>query len=135
MGVFTVNSDHILPYFVLGRERAMLAQFQGKPGEGFLGWVASSRQAILNGNPSVDAHAPKGLRSAIALPIENKGRVSAIAVLYNTRPDAFSAKQLEAFQTYGKEIRTILATHESHNADATGSAPRQESLAMAAQAH
>jgi len=133
IAVFAVSGDRISPYFTLGRERGMLADFQGKAGEGFLGWVASSRQAILNGNPTVDVDAPRGLRSAVALPIENKGRSIGIAVLYSAMPDAFSAKHLEVLHAYGNEIRAVMVMHASGNANANGSALR-ESLAMAAQA-
>ena len=91
------HQDGVLqPKFVTGDDRRTLGSLSVAQGEGLIGWVAETAKPILNGNPSVDpGYSSDGaLKSALALPLQEGGRVLGVMTLYRRERDAFGADEL-----------------------------------------
>jgi putative nucleotidyltransferase with HDIG domain len=98
---------------VTGGEDGVLASLRVPLGEGLIGWVAETGKPILNGNPEVEpGYARNGalsrLSSAIAVPLEESGRVAGVLALYRAANDAFSADDLVALLPMCAAIASIL---------------------------
>jgi putative nucleotidyltransferase with HDIG domain len=103
---------------VAGDAVGALAKLRIPMGEGLIGWVAQTGKAILNGNPEVEpGSAPSGLSSAIALPLEEGGRVIGVLALYRSANDAFSADDLVILLPMCPAIASILAEMEEPGSD------------------
>lgn len=130
IALFAVDDGYLVPSFAFGQECGTLLRSRFRMGEGLLGWVATTRKAIVNGNPAVDAQGPRRMLSALAAPIEHTGTVVGVAVLYHRSPDAFCSRQLEALMEHADEIRSGI-TSRNPGAVGAGAVP---ALAMASAA-
>jgi hypothetical protein len=83
--------------------------------------VADVGKPILNGNPTVepgyvagDAAAPT-LSSALALPLEDAGRVAGVLALYRSAKDAFTAEELLSLAPLCPAIAPVVADRTVDN--------------------
>jgi putative nucleotidyltransferase with HDIG domain len=113
IAVFGVDDSDLIPAFAFGQECSTLLRSRLRVGEGLLGWVATTRKPIVNGNPAVDAQGPRSMLSALAAPIEHMNSVVGVVVLYQRSPDAFSSRQLDALMRHADEIRLALTDANS----------------------
>lgn len=86
--------DTLLPEYACGSHAETLSSLQVAVGEGLSGWVAANGKPLLNGNPSVDAGALAGLKSALAIPLEGQNDIAGVLTLFRARADAFSSADL-----------------------------------------
>jgi putative nucleotidyltransferase with HDIG domain len=104
MAVFVSIHDILTPRFVLGENTRQLSALRVPVGRGLIGWVAETRNCIVNGNPTVEPSFMDGtarttvLRSALAVPLEYKGDVVGVIALYRLEPDAFMPAHLGLLQ-------------------------------------
>ncbi len=94
IAIYRRQSDVLIPEFVGGSCCSGLANLRIPVGEGLAGWVAQSGRVILNGNPQVEPGYVGALQSALAVPIETNGSVSAVLCLYSRAQDAFRPDQV-----------------------------------------
>ncbi|HVN21935.1 MAG TPA: HD domain-containing phosphohydrolase, partial [Dongiaceae bacterium] len=100
MAAYTCTGDMLVPSFVDGQNADLFSSLRIPLGEGLSGWVAQNHKAIVNGNPSVepgylnDPRKYSTLRSALAVPLEEDGKVIAVLALYRARQDAFTREDL-----------------------------------------
>jgi putative nucleotidyltransferase with HDIG domain len=116
LALFSLAGDHLRAKFAFGAECGTLRKFTAKAGQGLLGWIVTARQPIVNGNPTVDSHAPRTLKSALAIPIEHLGHIIGVAVLYHASPDAFSSVDLVALTRQADEFRAALLSSDASDA-------------------
>ena len=96
MVVYMRNKETLVPTVLDGENYRSLASVEIPLGTGLSGWVAENGKPIRNGNPSVEpgylADPAKGdlLRSALAVPIENRSGIQGVVSLYRQERDAFS---------------------------------------------
>ena len=115
---FYACADGMLrPKLTTGDEAGVLASLRIPRGQGLVGWVAETGKPILNGNPQVEpgyvrSGASSGLSSAIALPLQESGRVAGVVALYRAANDAFSADDLVTLLPICPAIASILAEME-----------------------
>jgi putative nucleotidyltransferase with HDIG domain len=101
MAVYVRQDNYLVAEFASGENFRLLPATKITVGEGLSGWVAQNHKPILNGNPSVEPGFVNGretlnvLRSALALPLEGTGGVTAVLALYRTSQDAFTKHDLE----------------------------------------
>ena len=106
---------------VTGDDRGLLTSLRIPMGEGLVGWVAETGTPIMNGNPQVEpGFVREGietsrLSSALALPLEEGGRIAGVLALYRARVDAFSTDDLETLRPLCPAVASILV--ESENTD------------------
>jgi putative nucleotidyltransferase with HDIG domain len=117
MAFFACGDGVLRSNLATGDQDGVLASLRVPLGEGLIGWVAETGKPILNGNPEVEPGyarngAPSGLSSAIALPLEESGRVVGVLALYRAANDAFSADDLVALLPMCPAIASILAEME-----------------------
>ena len=122
MAFFACGDGVLRSNLATGDQDGVLASLRVPLGEGLIGWVAETGKPILNGNPEVEPGyarngAPSGLSSAIALPLEESGRVVGVLALYRAANDAFSADDLVALLPMCPAIASILAEMEFVAAD------------------
>ena len=129
IAAFKIHGHDLVPVFAFGHESTSLVNCRAQLGQGFLGWVVTTGQGIVNGNPTVDAKGPRTLLSAMALPIESAGAVIGVLALYHVLPDAFSSRQLDVLTRHSDEIRVALASTSPHG---SGHRPTMPPLAAAA---
>jgi GAF domain-containing protein len=81
----------------------------------------------LNGNPSVepgylnDPTKYSALRSALAVPLEGKGRIVAVLALYRARQDGFTREDLEVLETIASGVGAGIEQATLHKAAGTAS--------------
>jgi putative nucleotidyltransferase with HDIG domain len=117
MAFYACGDGLLRSKMVSGDQDGVLASLRVPLGEGLIGWVAETGKPILNGNPEVEpgyvrSGAPSWLSSAIALPLEESGRVAGVLALYRAANDAFSADDLVALLPMCPAIASILAEME-----------------------
>jgi GAF domain-containing protein len=77
--------------------------------------VAEVAKPILNGNPGVEpgySGDAVSLASALALPLEDSGRVAGVLALYRAAKDAFTAEELLELSPLAPAIAAVLAERE-----------------------
>jgi GAF domain-containing protein len=81
-------------------------------GEGLIGWVAETANPIINGNPTVDPGLiGVRLRSALAVPLQYRGRNVGVLAFYQREADAFNSDHLAAVQASVAEIAKLIKEH------------------------
>jgi putative nucleotidyltransferase with HDIG domain len=104
MAVYLRKSDVLIPAFVSGENFRLFSSLRIPLGEGLSGWVAQHHKPILNGNPLVEPGYLNNptrystLRSALAVPLEGSGGVTAVLALYRADQDAFSKDDMEVVE-------------------------------------
>jgi putative nucleotidyltransferase with HDIG domain len=121
MAFFACGNGMLNSKFVAGDDSRALATLRVPLGDGLVGWVAQTGKPILNGNPEVEPgyvrRASSGLSSAIALPLEESGRMVGVVALYRSANDAFSADDLVALLPMCAAIASILVELEALASD------------------
>jgi GAF domain-containing protein len=113
--IYVRRGEVLHPYYVSGNRTAPLSPVELPVGLGLCGWVAQSRQHILNGNPSVEVEAqavdPRmpQMQSSLAVPLVSKeDSVVGVLALYHTQQDAFSSAHLGMLLSVKKSFTTFL---------------------------
>ena len=111
MAIYVVCNGRLSPEFVTGGNFRLFSALEIPIGQGLSGWVAESKQSILNGNPSVepgylnDPLLFSTLRSALAVPLMNdKQRVVGVLALYAAGRDFFTADHLRVLQAISAKL-------------------------------
>ena len=79
--------------------------------------MADVGKPILNGNPTVEPGYVGGgaapiLSSALALPLEDSGRVAGVLALYRAAKDAFTAEELSTLTPLCPAIAPVVAERQ-----------------------
>jgi putative nucleotidyltransferase with HDIG domain len=109
--VFALSRDVLAPVFVLGESRRELLAMRIPNGKGLAGWVAETRNDIINGNPCVEPGYISGstpLLSAIAVPLGDELRTVGVLALYHRNPAAYNAHDAEVLKQCQAEIEACL---------------------------
>ncbi len=143
---YSSNGGTVQAKFVSGDDQRLLSSLSVPLGAGLIGWVAEVGKPILNGNPTVEPGyvtnrtAAPTLSSALALPLEDSGRVAGVLALYRAAKDAFTAEELLALAPLCPAIAPVVAERQVDNsgmrnlAMAVGtSEPSEAPAAMAAE--
>jgi GAF domain-containing protein len=90
---FDQSCDSIAAVYVEGDEAQRFRGLDMLLGERVSGWVAATRQPILNSDARLDLDEPAReqsvLRSALAVPVEADGRLSGVISLYSRQTNGF----------------------------------------------
>lgn len=127
MAVYCPQDDVLTAKFSTGDNYRLFASLRIPMGEGLSGWVAENHKAIVNGNPSVepgylnDPTKYSTLRSALAVPIEEAGRVLAVLALYRAGQDAFTVDELTALEKISTHIGKPVGSSMAHKSFAAAS--------------
>lgn len=117
IAVFILQNDVLKPQFVLGENMRQLSSLRVPAGKGLVGWVAETGNCIVNGNPTVEPgytraiQASVVLRSALAVPLEDAGRVVGVLALYRIEAEAFTSVHLGFLQHSQRHLGTAIAHH------------------------
>ena len=117
MAVYVISKDSLKPCFVLGENRRQLSSLRVRMGQGLIGWVAETGNAIVNGNPTVEPgfmesiHGSVVLRSALAAPLLDGTRAVGVLALYRLEPDAFTNDHLHLLQLNQYQLGNAVARH------------------------
>ena len=113
--IYVRQGEILRPYYVSGNPTAPLSSVELPVGLGLCGWVAQSRQHILNGNPSVEVEAqavdPRmpQMQSSLAVPLVSKeDAIVGVLALYHSQQDAFSSAHLGMLLSVKKSFTTFL---------------------------
>jgi putative nucleotidyltransferase with HDIG domain len=100
--IYVLEGELLRPYYVSGNRAVSLSSAALPVGLGLCGWVAQSRQHILNGNPSVEVEIQTAdprisqMHSSLAIPlVDDEGSVIGVLALYHSERDAFSVSHLD----------------------------------------
>jgi putative nucleotidyltransferase with HDIG domain len=114
--LFALETDNLMPIFAMGENRRNLLRLRVPLGAGLAGWVAETHKPIVNGNPSVETgyvNAPTSLLSAIAIPLEQDGRLVGVLAVYQREAAAFGNSDLHALEDYAAELAPWLNARKS----------------------
>ncbi|HEY6252091.1 MAG TPA: HD domain-containing phosphohydrolase [Candidatus Angelobacter sp.] len=117
IAVFVLSNDVLIPNFILGENMRQLSALRVPSGEGLVGWVAETGNSIVNGNPTVEPgytrqmQASVVLRSALAVPLQDGGRVVGVLALYRLEPEAFTSVHLGFLQNSRRHLGAAIAQH------------------------
>jgi putative nucleotidyltransferase with HDIG domain len=108
---FSLEGEILRPIHAAGEDRHALHSLEVEQGAGLIGWVAESAQPILNGNPAVEPGYPADgcLASALAIPLQDNGRVLGVMALYRKETDAFAGEELVAVLELSPAIAAVMA--------------------------
>ena len=121
LAAYCVRGEVLVPVFVSGENFRLFSNLRIPMGEGLSGWVAENHKAILNGNPSVepgylnDANQYSTLRSALAVPVEATGGLTAVLALYRAGQDAFTGDDLRILEALVEHITPMIEAMTPHN--------------------
>ena len=121
LAAYCVRGEVLVPVFVSGENFRLFSNLRIPMGEGLSGWVAENHKAILNGNPSVepgylnDANQYSTLRSALAVPVEATGGLTAVLALYRAGQDAFTGDDLRILEALVEHIAPAIEAMTPHN--------------------
>ena len=112
IAIFVGTGKVLTSRFALGENMRQLSSVKAMIGEGLIGWVAETGNPIINGNPTVDPGLTSvKLRSALALPLQHRGRNLGVLALYQREADAFNSDHLAAVQASVAEIAKLIKEH------------------------
>jgi diguanylate cyclase (GGDEF)-like protein/putative nucleotidyltransferase with HDIG domain len=100
IAIYIQRDGVLVPEHVSGDDSRLFSHLRIPIGEGLSGWVAQSKKAILNGNPSVepgyldDPSKVCSLLSALSVPLEGVEGVVGVISLYHGERDAFTTDHL-----------------------------------------
>lgn len=91
-------------------------------GQGLAGWVVEHRAPVIIPNTAEDSrwmvrsdYDKKG-RSALAVPMEQDGRVAGVIVLINSRINHFTQEHIQFVQVIGDQVMTMLSNVQLYRA-------------------
>jgi putative nucleotidyltransferase with HDIG domain len=100
--IYVLEGEVLRPYYASGNRAVSLSSAALPVGLGLCGWVAQSRQHILNGNPSVEVEIQTAdprisqMHSCLALPlVDGEDSVLGVLALYQSEQNAFSIGHLD----------------------------------------
>jgi len=112
MAVFVRQGNVLVAQHAAGDNKEMLCSLETSMGEGLTGWIALNRQPVVNGNPMVDpgfrCEEDKGLKAAVALPLEGTSGVLGVMALYHRTQDAFTRDHLRILMAAAPKIGSAL---------------------------
>ncbi len=115
--VFVRTGDRLDPVHTEGEKECWRPSTPLIVGEGLTGWVAENHQPIVNGNPAVEPGyycAGRPLLSAISVPLEANGDVTALVTLYSAHANAFTQDHLRILQQISPKAGLSLANALKH---------------------
>lgn len=118
LALYAREGDHLVPEYVDGEDYSLFASLEIPLGMGLSGWVAENGKSIINGNPSVepgylnDPTKFSILRSALAVPLETGGGVTAVLSLYARESNAFTKEHLQVLHSFGSRLARALEAFE-----------------------
>jgi putative nucleotidyltransferase with HDIG domain len=121
MVLYAREGDHLVPQYLDGEDYRLFASLEIPLGMGLSGWVAENGKSIINGNPSVepgylnDPTKFSILRSALAVPLESGGGVSAVLSLYSRESNAFTKEHLQVLHSFGSRLARGLENTEAEH--------------------
>jgi putative nucleotidyltransferase with HDIG domain len=90
---FDQSTDALVAVHAEGDEAHKLRGSRIALGERLSGWVAATRQSVMNSDARLDldeaAREQSALRSALAVPVEVDGRIVGVVSFYSRQPNAF----------------------------------------------
>ena len=114
--IYVVEGEVLRPYYISGNRAVSLSSAALPVGQGLCGWVAQSRQHILNGNPSVEVEIQPAdprisqMHSSLALPLLSpEDSVLGVLALYHSERDAFNGGHLELLLSLHASFAAFLA--------------------------
>lgn len=112
IAIFAGSGKVLTSHFALGENMRQLSLLKAPLGEGLIGWVAETGNPIINGNPTVDPGLTGArLRSALAVPLQHRGRTLGVLALYQREADAFNSDHLAPVQASSADIARIVKEH------------------------
>ncbi len=113
--IYLRDGEVLRPHYVSGAVDEFPSSALLPIGEGLCGWVAHTRQTILNGNPAVEAQMAdprmERMHSSVAIPLVGaEDSVLGVLALYHARADAFSSAHLALLLSLQPSFTTFLQT-------------------------
>src|SRR5579883_105409 len=133
IGFYSCEDGVVRTEFATGQDFRLLTSLRVRQGEGLVGWVAEAGKPILNGNPTVEAGYPEhgSLTSALAVPLQDDGRLVGVVALYRMERDAFAAAELVEILRICPALASVLLSVQPEPAE-FASGPAVEALAQSA---
>jgi diguanylate cyclase (GGDEF)-like protein/putative nucleotidyltransferase with HDIG domain len=110
VAIWLQEGNELAPAYVHGEDYRLFSKLRIPIGQGLSGWVFENSKPIVNGNPTVesgylnDARVTSNLRSAIAVPLEGRGRNVGVLALYHLDRDAFTRDHLRILHAVNTKI-------------------------------
>jgi putative nucleotidyltransferase with HDIG domain len=114
MAVYFPHNGVLFAEWVSGENLRSFSSLRIPFGEGLCGWVAQSRQAIVNGNPAVEpgfaiaSDQRSTLGSALAVPFETPDGEVAVLALYRTPQDGFTGTDLLVIEALVSRLGLVI---------------------------
>ncbi|HEY3740413.1 MAG TPA: HD domain-containing phosphohydrolase [Bryobacteraceae bacterium] len=101
----TRKEVRLVPRYVTGEEQHILKNLEIPAGHGVSGWVAETRQPIINGDPQLESShlsdhgpgshlPPLSLRAALGVPLEGSDGIIGTLTLYRSEHESFTRDDL-----------------------------------------
>ncbi len=107
---YLLCEDRLVAEYVNGEDSELFSAVEIPLGQGLSGWVARSREPIVNGNPSVEPaylnHPAKAstLQSALSIPLDGLSGLVGVLTLYRRERNAFSRDHVRILQAINPKL-------------------------------
>ncbi|HKF47700.1 MAG TPA: HD domain-containing phosphohydrolase [Terracidiphilus sp.] len=115
LAVYLKDDGMLRPHYVGGRYADAFLQTPFPIGQGLSGWVAESRRAIVNGNPTVEPNLRNGHgtftpdSSVISIPLsDTNGALLGVLSVYSRGQNAYSTEHLHVLQQVQPRFSSLL---------------------------
>ena len=102
IAVYISRGEKLIPEYVSGDEFEVFSSLEIPVGEGLSGLVAQNGEAVLNGDPSLEAAST--LRSAVSAPLEGANGMVGVLTLYHVSKDAFTNDHLRLLMALARKV-------------------------------
>ncbi len=112
LSLHLVESGRLRPAYAAGEEFHILASLEPAAEEGFLGLAARIRQPVLNCRPERLG----SLASALVVPLEHGGAVTAVLAIYHRGARIFSAADLHSLLAVAPKLAAAIENARTYQA-------------------
>lgn len=127
MRLITGKLTHLVPYdccalflpdddaetlrcrFAWGRDAEVIERVVIKGGKGLSGWVARTRQPLVNGSPRMDTIEATALQSALIYPLVFHDRFVGTLALYSLEADSYTEEHCRLLARVAGQISAVIA--------------------------
>jgi putative nucleotidyltransferase with HDIG domain len=111
------STDRLVAVHCEGVDSGVIAAWSTAVGQRLSGWVAASKQCAVNSSPALDFDTINdptlsGLRSALVVPVLNRGSVVGVIGFYSRGPDSYDTLDKSSAQFVAAHVSTLLERYE-----------------------
>jgi diguanylate cyclase (GGDEF)-like protein/putative nucleotidyltransferase with HDIG domain len=115
VAIYVIREGTLIAEYVAGEDHKLLSSLRMPMGQGFSGWVAENKRAMVNGHSAVepgylgDSTRLSSLNSSLAVPLAGmQGETIGVISLYHLSKNAFNRDHLRVLQAVSSKLSVAI---------------------------